>query len=325
MDHLGSRRTGRLPLLPGRQTCGQPARFQRRPLPRAPPVTTSGDVDRNYHVCHACGCPCRDRRRDGFVQRVAAAGHPVSVLTLPPQPRGQNSWEREQEQIARWLTSLPKPVGVMACHDPRGQKVLEACRRAGVEVPEQVAVIGVDNDEPICEIADPPLSSVVPNHMAVGYEAAAVLAGLMRGKQRVGRCVFLPPSGIVTRKSSDVLAMNDRDVAALVHFIRENACQGLGVAEVVEFSPLPRRTLYRRFQESLGHSVHDEIVRVRVARAKELLADTDMSLARVAERAGFKHQEYLGVVFKAHAGLTPAQFRRQAQHSPRNAPRAEVV
>ena len=203
----------------------------------------------------------------------------------------------------------------MACNDPRGQKVLEACRRAGVGVPDQVAVIGVDNDEPFCEVSDPPLSSVVPNHMGIGYEAAAILHGLMHGRRPPRQLIIIPASGVVTRQSTEVLAMEDRDVAAAVHFIREHACEGLSVAGVVEFSPLPRRTLHRRFKESLGHSIHDEIVRARIARAKELLAGSDMQLARVAERAGFKHQEYMGAIFLAQVGLTPAEYRRQTHYS----------
>jgi LacI family transcriptional regulator len=200
----------------------------------------------------------------------------------------------------------------MACNDPRGQKVLEACRRSGVRVPEQVAVIGVDNDEPICAIADPPLSSVVPDHERVGYAAAALLDRVRAGEVGTGAAVFIPPVGVVTRQSSDVLALADREVAEAIGFIREHACLGLGVDEVCHKLALSRSTLQRRFRRLLGHTIHDEIIRARLQRAQELLAETDMPIAQVAIRCGFGHQEYLGAVFRARTGQTPAGYRRWA-------------
>ncbi len=253
------------------------------------------------------------RRRDEFVRIVTEAGCDVSVFSLPARLSDNLSWDTQQEQIVAWLSKLPKPVGVMACHDPRGQKILEACHRANLEVPDEVAVIGVDNDEPICEISDPPLTSVFPDPCRIGYEGTRLLHQMMLGHKPDKSSVYLLPAGIVTRHSTDVLAMEDRQIAEAVSFIRKNACQGINVAEVVENTLLPRSTLYRRFREALGRSVHDEIVRVRVARAKELLGKSEMPISEVAERAGFRHQEYLGVVFKAQVGMTPGQYRRQAE------------
>jgi LacI family transcriptional regulator len=264
---------------------------------------------RHFAFCGLDGVNWSDERRNAFHEAVVEAGGDYSVYTLRG---GRGTWEDEQDHLAAWVLSLPHPCAVMACNDPRGQKVLEACRRSGVRVPDQVAVVGVDNDEPICAIADPTLSSVVPDHMRVGYEAAALLDRVRSGEVGAGMTVFVPPLGIMTRRSSDVLALADREVADAIGFIREQACQGLGVDEVCRKLSLSRSTLQRRFRRLLGHTVHDEIMRVRLKRAQELLAETDMPIATIAVRCGFGCQEYLGAVFRARIGQTPAAYRRWA-------------
>lgn len=250
-------------------------------------------------------------RRDAFAGAVAAAGGACLVYTL----RGRRSWEAEQNDLAEWVRSLPTPCAVMACNDPRGQLVLEACRRSGVQVPDEVAVVGVDNDEPICAISDPPLSSVVPDHERVGYEAAALLDRLRAGEVGTDLAVHVPPAGLVTRQSSDVLALSDREVAEAIRFIREHACLGIGVEEVCHALSLSRSTLQRRFRSLLGRTIHDEIVQVRIKRAQELLAETDLPIAKVALRSGFGCQEYLGAVLRARIGQTPASYRQRAGHA----------
>jgi LacI family transcriptional regulator len=180
-------------------------------------------------------------------------------------------------------------------------------------VPEQVAVIGVDNDLPVCEISDPPLTSVCPDPTRVGFAAASLLHRLMRGERAPAKSIYLLPVGIAIRHSTDVLAMEDREIADILRLIRQHACEGMNVADLMQRTLLPRNSVARRFHNALGRSIHEEIVRVRLARAQELLAGTDLPLNLVAERAGFRHQEYLGVVFKARTGITPAQFRRHAK------------
>lgn len=264
---------------------------------------------RRFGFCGVEGTNWSDERRDAFRQAVAEAGGDCLVYTLPG---GEATWEDEQDHLAAWVRSLPHPCGVMACNDPRGQKVLEACRRSGVRVPDEVAVVGVDDDEPICAISDPPLSSVVPDHERVGYEAAALLERIWSGEVGPGVEVHTPPAGLVTRQSSDVLALADREVAEAIRLIRDRACQGLSVEEVCREMAVSRSTLQRRFHLVLGHTVHDEIVRVRLKRAQELLAGTDMPIATIALRCGFGRQEYLGAVFRARLGVSPAAYRRRS-------------
>jgi LacI family transcriptional regulator len=215
--------------------------------------------------------------------------------------------------LQRWLRELPKPVGVMACYDIRGQQVLDACRSAGLAVPAEVAVIGVDNDALLCELASPPLSSVIPNTHRAGYEAAALLDRLMAGKKVPAKPHLIAPLGVAARQSTDVLAVDDRDVARAVQFIREQACAGINVSDVLRAVPLSRRVLEQRFQRLLGRTPREEILQVRLNRVQQLLADTDLTLYQIAERTGFEHVEYLSVVFKRETGRTPSEFRAAAQ------------
>ena len=265
---------------------------------------------RHFAFCGLDGINWSDERRDAFGRAVALAGGECIIYTIPGRP---GTWEDEQDRLAAWVRSLPHPCGLMACNDPRGQKVLEACRRSGVRVPDEVAVIGVDDDEPICAIADPTLSSVVANHEGVGYQAAALLDLAMAGDIEAGVAVYVPPVGVVTRQSTDVLALTDREVATAIGFIRGHACLGLGVDEVCRELALSRSTLQRRFRDELGHTIHDEIVHARLKRAQELLAETDMPIATIALRCGFGCREYLGAVLRARVGQTPASYRRWAR------------
>jgi LacI family transcriptional regulator len=222
----------------------------------------------------------------------------------------------EVEEVARWIHSLPKPLGLMACNDFRGIQALDACRRAGIAVPEEMAVIGVDNEELVCKLAYPPLSSVVPNARRIGYEAAALLDRLMRGEPEPTIPLAIPPLEVITRLSTDVNAIADPDVAAAMRFIREHACEGIGVDEVLAQVPVSRSVLQRRFRSLLGRSIHAVIAAVRLQRAKQLLVETDLSLAVIAKRTGFSHVEYLCAAFRQAVGLPPGAYRREHAQVP---------
>jgi LacI family transcriptional regulator len=252
------------------------------------------------------------QRRDAFEQIIRPHARSWTVYETSRQVHHTKQWEVYADDLAAWVKALPKPAGLMLCSDQVGPAVLEACRRAGVEVPDEIAVIGADDDEPLCEVAEPGLSSVWPDHERVGYEAAAVLDRLMRGEDAPAEPIRVPPRGVVTRRSSDVLALDDREAAAAVRFIREHACDpdGLTIDDIADQLAMSRSVLQRRFKAATGRTLHDEILRVRLGRAKELLAATDLPIATVAERLGFKHQEYMGDVFRKRLGVTPAQYRK---------------
>ena len=176
----------------------------------------------------------------------------------------------EERQLSNWVKQLPKPIGIMACYDLRGQQLLEVCRRMGIAVPDEVAVIGVDNDELLCNLSDPPLSSIIPDTHRTGYEAAHILDRLMSGKKCATREVRIAPLGIVTRQSTDVLAIADTDISQAVRFIRQHACDGIKVEDVLNAVPLSRRVLENRFKRLLGRTPHDEILRMQFQRSRAI-------------------------------------------------------
>ncbi len=248
-------------------------------------------------------------RCEQFKHLVARAGYPCAVLN--PPPRAQQDWEQMEEEIADWLRGLPRPLGLMAAYDIRGRHVLDACRRAGLAVPDQVAVVGVDNDELLCSLSDPPLTSIQPDARRAGLEAAALLDRIMDGGRPRKLELRIEPIGIVSRRSTDVTAIQDPDVSAAVRYIRDHACEGLSVKHLMQVVPLSRRVLESRFRKLLGRTPHDEIVRVQFERVKQLLRETRLPLDAVARLAGFRHAEYLSTAFHRHVGMPPSVYRRR--------------
>ncbi|HSI36645.1 MAG: XylR family transcriptional regulator [Phycisphaerae bacterium] len=251
-------------------------------------------------------------RRDGFVGRLAERGQTATVYESAWTGPAARAWEREQAQIARWLRGLPRPVGLMACSDMRGQHVLDACQRLDVAVPEQIAVVGCDNDAVMCNLCHVPMSSVVPNPERVGYEAAALLDKLMAGQPAPTTPLLIEPVGVHTRQSTDVLAIDDPVVATALRYIRENAHRGCSMKDVLRHTAASRSLLERKFRQHLGHSPQAEIRHVQLKRVKQLLAESDLPLNEIAPLAGYSHPEYMSVVFKRETGRTPGAFRAAA-------------
>ena len=241
---------------------------------------------------------------------VCDAVSPVSVFQTSWRGLREHAWDEERSLICHWLSGLPRPLGVVACNDVRGLHVLDACKTLDLSVPEEVAVIGVDNASTFCALCDPPLSSVIPDAEAIGYRAASLLDRLMKGLPIDSRTVTLPPRGIATRESTDSVAISDPIAARARRYIRENSRNGIRVKDVQAWSGVSRSTLERRFRAALGCSPHDEITRSRIARVKVLLRDTNRSVRQIAEDSGFEHSEYLMVQFKRETGITPTEWRR---------------
>lgn len=256
------------------------------------------------------------RRWAGFEASVRAAGYRCEQFANShPVTWGhqQAEWEAEVDDLARWVREYPKPLGLMACNDYRGIQVLHACRRANVAIPEEVAVIGVDNEVLACELAYPPLSSVVPDCRRIGYEAALMLDCMMNGEPHAVR-KDIPPLGLVTRQSTDIMAISDPVLAEAMRFIRLRACSGIRVEDVLEHVAVSRSVLQRRFRAGLGRTIHSAIASVRLSRAKALLAETDLPLPEVAHRVGYSSLEYLITSFRTLTGMTPGAFRKE--HKP---------
>ncbi len=256
--------------------------------------------------------PNQDLRCDYFVEQVEQAGLRCEVYLGRSQKVRGSDWEDEQERIAQWLSKLPKPVGVMTCHDDRGHNVLDACRRAGISVPDEVAVIGVDNDPYLCNMSTPPLTSIDVHPSRVGYEAARILAKMMAGEEvPPGPTLLGPPRGVAPRQSTDMLSVDDEDVASAIKFIRENAANGIRVQDVLSRARRSPSTLERRLKATLGRTIKAEITRVRLTRAKLLLCETELPISKIALRTGFKEPKYFCEVFRKNMAMTASAYRKQ--------------
>jgi LacI family transcriptional regulator len=264
---------------------------------------------RNFAFCGiARGVdPPLDDRADAFVRHIEEAGFQCSVF---PAVRAV-SWQQEQNSIARWIKSLPKPVGVMTSNDDRGLQVLRVCAAVGAAVPDQVAVVGAGNDDCLCDLSHPPLSSVDLAPGLIGYEAAALLEKIMSGQSVPQQHLLVLPRGIVTRLSTDVLATPDDAVARAVGFIRNRACDGISVGDVLRHVNLCRSAVEPRLKKVLGRTVHQEIRRVQIERAKALLSTTNLPAKQIADQTGFNCVQYLTRVFHKVTGLTPANYRKR--------------
>jgi LacI family transcriptional regulator len=267
---------------------------------------------RSFAFCSFANELWAEQRRDGFVQIVREAGYDCAVYESPWRGVDTLEWDKDQELMAEWIETCPRPLGVMACNDVRGQHVIDACYRNQIVIPEGAAVVGVDDEQVLCTMSDPPLSSVSPNPERIGYEAAELLDQLMAGEPSVAEERLIEPIGVVIRQSSDVLGIDDDNVASALGYIRQNACHGITVDDVLRHVHVSRSFLERRFRHYLGRSPHAEIRQVQLKRIKQLLSDTELSLETIAKLTGFAHPEYMSVVFKRLTGSRPGQYRAQA-------------
>ena len=250
------------------------------------------------------------RRREGFRQRIEAEGLLVHAYRLP-QAKSRRTWSKEIVAITDWLKGLPKPVGLMASNDDRAELVIEACKMADLSVPDEVAVLGVDNDRTVCELSSPPLSSVALNLGKAGYNAAALLDRMMATGPKATETVYIEPIHVVTRLSTDVLAVDDHEVAAALRYIRRHAKQNTSVASVVANCGASRRVLEKRFRGILGHTIHDEISRVRTELVTAMLTETQMPISEIARELAFPDVAHLSRYFRRATGLSPLQYRKR--------------
>lgn len=291
-------------------------------LPELPAVMTDGKAIAELAVTHFlnrgfehfayCGVPrfpWSRQRGEYFVQALEEKGR--CCHHFHAEKNASDDSEKETDFLAEWLISLPKPIAVFACYDARGRQILDACHRASIAVPEEVAVLGVDNDELLCELSPQPLSSIDPNPRRCGWIAAEILDQMMAGQKPERLTHVVSPMGISTRQSTDVFAIEDANLVKALRFIREHACRGISVDEVARHAGLARRTMEFRFKKMLERSPHEEILRIQINRAQRLLLHTNLAVAVIAERVGFENPEYFSVAFKRVAGMPPASFRRK--------------
>ncbi len=252
-----------------------------------------------------------DTRREAFQQAFTRCGLRCTYAELHA-PRKVRKRIAEAD-LVHWLDSLPKPCGVFCASDLYAVQVTNACRRSGIAVPSQVAVLGVDNDPVLCSVSFPRLSSIDLHSTQVGYQAAALLDRMMAGTPPPRKTIQVEPGQVVTRESTDTMAVDDPDVAQAIRLIREHACRGLRVQEVSDSVGLSRRALQQRFQQVLRRTPKEELMRVQVERAKTLLLQTDMSIEQIAKCTGFAAFEYFVRAFRREIGVTPRVYRRTSR------------
>lgn len=277
---------------------------------------------RNFAYCGFQGVYYCQRRCAAFVDYIRRRGCSIDVFqsSLPTDTPSvidiEAAGQFDIEAIGRWLRALPKPLAVMAGTDMRARQVLEACRLYEVKVPLEAAVMGVGNDEILCNLAAPPLSSVALRPEQIGYEAAALLDQMMHGRKPAKEEILSGPLCVVSRESTNSLALTDSRVHDAVLYLREHLTQGVSISKVARHVGLSRSTLQRRFHEALGRSPRGELIRLQLGRVEELLRDTNFSLTRIAQLAGFNYPECMMKLFKRKTGLTPSQFRQRLRQRP---------
>jgi LacI family transcriptional regulator len=249
-------------------------------------------------------------RGESFSKKIAEVGFETHFYKQP-KSKAKRSWENEQIYMADWLKSLPKPVGLMTCTDDRSQYAIEACKIAGLHVPEQVAIIGVDNDELVCELSTPPLSSIALNTERAGYEAAELLDKLMAGKKMTKQTIVVQATHVVARQSTDILAIEDQDVVKALRFIRQHSNEMIQVSDVVDATSVSRRALEQRFRRVLGRSVLAEIRRVRTDLVTQMLVETNLSISKIALTLGYTGVENIARYFQHEKGMSLQAYRKK--------------
>lgn len=277
---------------------------------------------RHFAFCGYSGIPFSDRRSANFVDYLATQQQKVAVFAVrSPRHKPLDILAAERQGIERetaivtWLRKQPRPLALFACNDICGQQVLNACRRHGIKVPEEVSVLGVDNDEVLC---DPPLSSIEPDTERLGYEAAELLDRMMRGKRSVPRLVKISPIRVVERTSSDAVPIQDPVTAQALRFIRDHVGDGIAVKDVQAHVQRSRTDLEQRFRRHLHVSVSAEIWKRRMDRVLSLLQQTDLPLSKIAAQSGFATDSHLCRSFKARFQKTPSAYRLSCKNRQRD-------
>jgi LacI family transcriptional regulator len=252
-----------------------------------------------------------EQRRIGFETALLEAGYKCSSIESTNLIRSPWDWRRVGGELARWLRSLQPPVGIMASWDLRAQMLSEACTMIGLRVPEDVAIVGVDNDPIACEFCIPQLTSVSRNDREVGWQAANLLSQLLEGKRSSKLPILIPPDRVVARRSTDTLVIEDAEVARIVQQVRDHLNEVFGVERILRLSPLSRRQLEQRFRRSVGSSPYAFLNELRVERAKLMLAQSHKrALTTVASECGFSELRRFRMVFRRMTKLSPAEYRR---------------
>ena len=269
-----------------------------------------------FAFCGFSGIPFSDRRQDGFADCVRRGGFRVFDYDRRSRHAGEilraeENGFLELDAIAKWLNRLPKPIALFACNDVRALQVAQACHIAGCSVPDEVSILGVDNDEIITELCHPKLSSIQPDTVSTGYKACVCLDRMMNGMKPESSFDWTPPVGVIERDSTNIIATADKLVGQALRAIRDGACDGLTVKSLLDRLRVSRSQLETKFRTILGRTVHDEITRVRLKRVCQLLYSGEDTLADIARKSGYLDISHLSRVFRKNFGVWPGEYRKR--------------
>lgn len=278
---------------------------------------------RNFAFIGLAGEVWSSERERGFREQTVGMARDYRYCELEQTHPGKENWRERVEQLSAFMGSLSKPCAVMIASDQLGPMVMAACQRLGFAVPDEISLIGVDNDLPFCELCRPRLSSVEPNHYRAGNEAARLLNEALMGVPLSTRRLEIPPIRLHERPSSESNAVEDPSLVRALQYIRSRACSGISVDDVARACGLSRSVLQRRFRDAFGKTVLGVVQSIKVRRARDLLEFTQLDLAEVAERSGYSSQEYFTASFGRQVGLSPLAYRRRACSSVRGQQRSD--
>lgn len=249
-------------------------------------------------------------RAEGFEAKIQSLGYKVHYFEHR-KSRSTDLWYFKSNSLSKWLLSLPKPIALMTCDDNQGLHITEACKQNKIRIPEEVAVLGVDNDEMLCELSDPPLSSIGLDIEKGGYDTAKLMEHMIENGHDDHYDIFVKPTQIITRQSTDIYATNDDHIASTLKYIHKNIEKNLQVDEVVKQVPLSRRTLEKRFLHITGYPIYKYIFNLRIEKFTQKLLETDQTIFEIAMDLGLTDSKNIARQFKQLKGYNPIEYRKQ--------------
>ena len=251
-------------------------------------------------------------RAEGSDERVSRAGYGVYYFENENVHSNDSElWYYKPSSLSKWLLSLPKPIAILSCDDRLGQHITEACRHSGIRIPEEVAVLGVDNDELICELCDPPLSSIAQDAEKGGYDTARLLDRMIRNEIDTLYDIIVRPTQVITRQSTDIYATQDDFIATTLTYIHQHIDKNLQVDDVVKQVPLARRSLEMRFQHVIGYPIYKYIQNLRIEKFAKKLLETDLMVFEIALELGLNDSKNIARQFRQVKGCTPLEYRNR--------------
>lgn len=250
-------------------------------------------------------------RGQGFEKRLMEEGHSVHFFEHKRKLKSRELWYYKPSALSKWLKSLPKPIGLMTCDDNQGMHITEACRLTKIRIPEEVAVLGVDNDEMLCNLSDPPLSSIGLDTVKGGYESARLLHRMIQTKNKEFYDIVVKPTQVITRNSTDIYATKDEYIGMALKYIHNNMDKNLKVEDVLLQVPLSRRSLEKRFLKVTGHPVYEYIFNLRIEKFTNKLLETDLTIFEIAVDLGLNDSKNIARQFRQVKGCTPVEYRKR--------------